>query len=184
MAENCLICGVPLVQRPENRGLYYETSDRSLRGFLHNDCFADMLCGALYGLYDHSQALGAARTAIAKNADSTVSLLMPRESGNDYLLDFRQFDQAGGLAFRRELPLTGFVEGELDGLHDRLHLLLNRALAGSAGRLREGSWLAIHPVDPADPEKVLLEDGHRAVRQLQTKIIDSLGDMCHPLPDA
>jgi chromosome partitioning protein len=175
LEERCLICGVSLVERPENRGFYYEASDRATRGFLHDDCFADMLCGTLYGLYDHSQALGAARTMIAQKAGNSVSLFMPRDSGKMHLLDFRQFDLAGELAFRKEVPLTGAVEGDSTVLHDRLHLLLNQSLAGAAGILREGSFLAVYPVDPADPEKSLLEDSYLALRQLQAKIVANLG---------
>ena len=172
LTESCPICGEPLTGVPENRSFYFETSDCGRRGFLHNDCFADMLCGALYGLYDHSQALGAARTAIAKKAGSSVSLFTARKPGSAFVLDFQQFDAAGELTFRKELPLTGFAEGKpVSGLHDRLHVLLNQSLAGSEGRLREGGWLAVHPVNPAHPETVLQEDTYRALRQLQAKIV-------------
>jgi chromosome partitioning protein len=175
LAKHCPICGELFAERPENRTFYFETSGHALRGFLHSDCFADMLCGILYELYDHSQALGAARTAVAKKAGNSVSLFMPRNLGNAFLLDFRQFDLAGELTFSKEVPLPGFGEGKPDGLQDRLHLLLNQALAGFEGRLREGSWLAVHPVDPANPEKALLEDSYRVLRQLQAKIVASLG---------
>lgn len=170
LAERCLICGVPLAERPEGRGYYYETSDRALRGFLHSDCFADMLCGTLYGLYNHSQAHGAARAVIAEKASKSVSLFLPRDQDNAYVLDFRQFDRSGELSFQKEVPLAGFAEGELDGLHDRLYLLLNEALAGYEGRLREGSWLAVHAVDPGNPEQVLHEERYRTVQQLQAQI--------------
>ena len=172
MVRHCLICGVSLAERPENRGFYFETSDLGKRGFLHDDCFADMLCGALYELYDHSQALGAARTMIAKKAGNSVSLFTPRDSGNERLLDFSQYDLTGNLAYSKEVPLTGAGEEGLNVLHDRLYSLLNQSLAGSTGRLPAGSWLAVHPVDPGDPEKILLADRYRALRQLQAKIVN------------
>ncbi|BCS53677.1 ParA family protein [Geobacter sp. SVR] len=174
LTEHCLICGVPLAERPEEREFYYETSDRAMRGFLHGDCFADMLCGTLYGLYNDSQAHNAARAVIADKAGKSVTLFLPREIDNAYTLDFRQFDLAGELAFRKQVPMTGFAEGTLDGLHDRLYLLLNESLAGFEGRLREGSWLAVHPVDPASPEKVLHEERYRTVQKLHAMIGESL----------
>lgn len=170
LAERCLICGVPLTERPEGRGYYYETSDRAVRGFLHSDCFADMLCGTLYGLYNDSQAHGAARTVIAEKASKSVSLFLPCDQDSTYTLDFRQFDRGGELSFRKEVPMTGFAEGELDGLHDRLYLLLNETLTGFEGRLRQGSWLAVHAVDPGNPEQVLHEEHYRVVQQLQEQI--------------
>ncbi len=174
LAERCLICGVPLLERPDERGFYYETSDRAMRGFLHNDCFADMLCGTLYGLYNDSQAHGAARTVIAEKAGKSVSLFIPRDSENSYVLDFKQFNHAGELAFQKEVAMTGFAEGEFDGVHDRLYLFLNESLAGYEGKLREGSWLAVHPVDPQNPERVLHEERYRAVQQLQARIGETL----------
>ena len=174
LADRCLICGSLLVETPEGRGFYYETSDRAVRGFLHNDCFADMLCGTLYGLYNDSQAHTAARAVIAEKAGKSVSLFLPRDQENSYTLDFRQFNTAGELSFRKEVPMNGFAEGELDGLHDRLYLLLNEALAGYEGKLREGSWLAVHPVDPENPEQVLYEERYRAVQNIQARIGEAI----------
>src|SRR6185369_3918983 len=56
LAERCLICGALLSEHPDGRGFYYETSDRAMRGFLHAECFADMLCTTLYGMSSDSQA--------------------------------------------------------------------------------------------------------------------------------
>ena len=80
------------------------------------------------------------------------------------------------------MPLTGYAQGNLDGLQDRLHLLLSRSLAGFEGRLREGSWLAVHPVDPAHPETVLQEESYRELQRLQARIVASLGG--EPAPRA
>ncbi|NVN92951.1 MAG: ParA family protein [Desulfuromonadales bacterium] len=170
LAERCLICGVPLVQQPQGRGYYYETSDRAVRGFLHSTCFADMLCGTLYGLYNDSQAHGAARSVIAEKASKSISLFLPREQDGDYVLDFKQFNRAGEIAFQKDVPLTGFAEGCLDGLHDRLYLFLNEGLAGFEGKLREGAWMTVHAVDPHNPEQVLHEQNYRAMQRLQAHI--------------
>jgi chromosome partitioning protein len=174
LAERCLICGVPLAEQPEGRGYYYESSDRAVRGFLHSDCFADMLCGTLYGLHDDSQAHGAAKAVIAEKAGKSISLFLPRELDGLYQLDFKQFNQAGELAFQKEVPLSGFAEGCFDGVHDRLYLFLNEGLSGFEGKLREGNWLAVHSVDPHNPEQVLHEQHYRVVRQLQTRIGEQL----------
>jgi len=137
---------VSLAEQPEGRGYYYESSDRAVRGFLHSDCFADMLCGTLYGLHTDSQAHGAAKAVIAEKASKSISLFLPRELDGSYLLDYRQFNLAGELAFQKEIPLTGFAEGCFDGLNDRLFLFLNEGLAGFEGKLREGNWLTVHSV--------------------------------------
>jgi chromosome partitioning protein len=174
LAERCPICGVLLAEQPEGRGYYYESSDRAVRGFLHSDCFADMLCGTLYGLHDDSQAHGAAKAVIAEKAGKSISLFLPRELDGSYQLDFKQFNQAGELAFQKEVPLTGFAEGCFNGLHDRLYLFLNEGLSGFEGKLREGNWLTVHSVDPHNPEQVLHEQHYRVVRQLQARIGEQL----------
>jgi len=174
LAERCLICGTPLTEQPEGRSFYYETSDRALRGFLHNDCFAGMLCSTLYGLYDDSQAHGVAQAVLAEKASRSVSLFLPRTQDDSQFLDFRQFTLAGDEAFRKEVSLTGFAEGECDGLNDRLYLMLNEALSGFEGSLREGVWLAVHPVDPLDPEQVLHDERYRTVQQIQSRIGEQL----------
>jgi chromosome partitioning protein len=174
LEERCLICGTLHAEKPEGRGFYFETSDRAARGFLHSDCFSDLLCAALYSMTNQSQAYGAARMVIADRAVKTVSLFVPQVQDHISKLDYRQFSLKGDEIFRKDVPLPGFSEGELDGMNDRLFLLLNEALAGFEGTLREGSWLAVYPVDAANPEAVLHDEGYRTVRQIQGKIAERL----------
>jgi len=51
---------------------------------------------------------------------------------------------------------------------------LNEALSGYEGKLREGAWLAVHPVDVKNPESVLGDERYRAIYQVQNKISESL----------
>jgi cellulose biosynthesis protein BcsQ len=167
LAERCLICGALLAEQPEGRGFYYETSDRTARGFLHSVCFTDMLCAALYGMTSDSQAFGAARMVVAEKAGKTVSLLLPKAGHSETTLDYRQFDASGDQIFQKDLVLDGFSEGALEGINSRLYLLLNESLAGYEGRLRNDTWLAVHPVDPANPDAVLHEDRYRVIQKTQ-----------------
>jgi hypothetical protein len=176
LGERCLICGVAHAEKPEGRGFYYESSDRAARGFLHTECFSDLLCAALYSLTDQSQAYGAARMVIADRAAKTVSLFVPQVEDHMSRLDYRQFNPKGEEIFHKEVPLPGFSEGLLDGVNDRLFLLLNEALAGFEGSLREGSWLAVHPVDAENPEGVLLEERYRTIRQIHGRIAERLAE--------
>ena len=174
LAERCLICGTALAERPEERGFYYETSDRTSRGFLHSDCFADLLCTTLYGMTIDSQAYGTARLVVSEKSSKLISLLFPKVENGNYLLDYRQFNKAGEQLFQKDLAMTGFAEGELGGNNDRLYLLLNESLAGYEGNLRQGSWLAVHPVDAQNPESVLNEEPYRAIQMMQARISDTL----------
>jgi len=170
LAERCLICGALLAEQPEGRGFYYETSDRTARGFLHDTCFTDMLCASLYGMTKDSQAFGAARMVIADKAGKSVSLLKPRTGLNEPTLDYRQFNTAGEQIFQKDLALEGFSEGALEGINSSLYLLLNESLAGYEGKLRGDIWLAVHPVDPANPDAVLHEERYRAIQKTQGMI--------------
>src|SRR6266702_5631202 len=78
LTERCLICGALLAETPDDRGFYFETSDRSARGFLHGNCVSGMLCSALYGLRENDPAFNAARALVAGKAAKAVSLLLPR----------------------------------------------------------------------------------------------------------
>jgi chromosome partitioning protein len=170
LAERCPICGEFLNDQPEGRGFYYETSDRSARGFLHADCFTDMLCAALYGMTSDSRSFATARVLVAEKAGKSVSLLTPKYGGQRELLDYRQFSTTGEQILQKDVDLPGFAEGELDGINSRLYLLLNESLSGFEGRLRNGAWLAVHPVDPAEPDAVLHEDRYRLVQNVQRQI--------------
>jgi hypothetical protein len=170
LAERCLICGSLLAEMPEGRGFYYETSDLTSRGFLHDSCFTDMLCETLYGMTEDSKAFSAARMVISDKAGASVSVLTPRERDNETVLDYRQFSTTGQQIFRKDVVLTGFSEGLLDGVHGRLFLMLNEALAGYEGRLRSDTWLTIHPVDPSNPEAVLQEESYHSIQRTQQQI--------------
>jgi len=174
LAERCLICGALLSEKTEERGFYYETSDRASRGFLHSDCFIDLLCAALYGMTNQSQAYGAARMVIADRALKTVSLFFPQSREAAAQLDYRQFNMEGEQLFRKELSMEGFSEGEFDSMNDRLFMLLNESLAGYEGSLREGTWLAVHPVDPGAPETILQDERYRSLQQIQARIAAQL----------
>lgn len=170
LADRCLICGTLHDQKPQDRGFYFETSDRVARGFLHSECFANMICSAFYGLEKGSDAHEAAQAVIAEKASSTVSLFYTRETDHQCSLDFRQFDQAGQQLMQRNISLKGFAEGEFDALNAPLFMLLNETLAGYEGKLREGSWLAVHPIDSQNPESVLHEEHYRSIQQTQARI--------------
>ncbi|MDD2897109.1 MAG: ParA family protein [Desulfuromonadaceae bacterium] len=167
LAERCLVCGALLADHPGDRSFYFETSDRSARGFLHGSCVSGMLCSTLYGMQEHEPAFGAARALVADKAARGVSLLMPQISADACTLDYRQFSMAGEQLLQKNVEMPGFEEGAFNGVHDRLYLLLNEALAGFEGALRKDSWLSVYPVDPNNPEAVLHEESYKAIHRLQ-----------------
>jgi len=170
LAERCLICGALLSEQPDGRSFYYETSDRAARGFLHDTCFTEMLCTTLYGMTSDSQAFSAARLVIADKAGKSISLLAPKSVNSQTTLDYRQFSSSGEQIFQKDVDLTGFSEGLLEGVNSRLFLLLNESLAGYEGRLRDDTWLAVHPVDPSNPDAVLHEERYRSLQKVQKQI--------------
>ncbi len=167
LAENCLICGAVLAEHPDDRSFYFETSDRSARGFLHGTCVSNMLCSALYGLPEHAPTFEAARTLVADKVTRSVSILLPRINSDQSLLDYRQFNMSGEQLLQKNVAMPGFDAGEFNGVHDRLYLLLNEALAGFEGALRKDSWLSVYPVDPGNPEAVLHEESYKTIHRLQ-----------------
>jgi|SRR6266568_2904681 len=167
LTERCLICGAILAETPDDRSFYFETSDRSARGFLHGNCVSNMLCSALYGLQENDPTFDSARAFVADKITKAVSLLLPRISSETCRLDYRQFSMAGEQLLQKNVEMPGFDAGEFNGLHDRLYLLLNEALAGFEGALRKESWLSVYPVDPDNPEAVLHEESYKTIHRLQ-----------------
>ncbi|MFA7404638.1 MAG: ParA family protein [Pelobacteraceae bacterium] len=172
LAERCLICGSVLAENPDDRSFYFETSDRSSRGFLHGTCVSNMLCSALYGLQENDPSFDAARALVADKATRAVSLLLPRIGSETSRLDYRQFTMAGEQLLQKNVEMPGFDAGEFNGVHDRLYLLLNEALAGFEGALRKESWLSVYPVDPGNPEAVLHEDSYKSIHRLQKQFAE------------
>lgn len=174
LADRCLICGALLTEKPDDRSFYFETSDRVARGFLHGGCVSDMLCSTLYGFKADSPSFGAARKVVADKAGRAVSILAPRSFAAGSVLDYRQFSLTGEQLFQKNVDLPGFENGDFNGIQDRLYLLLNEALAGFEGKLRDGGWLSVYPVDPAAPEVILHEENYRGVQRLQKQVTATL----------
>lgn len=174
MAERCLICGALLAEHQDDRSFYFETSDRSARGFLHGSCVSSMLCSALYNMQENDPAFDTARAIVADKASRGVSILLPRIGPETCSLDYRQFNMVGEQLLQKSVEMPGFDAGELNGVHDRLYLLLNEALAGFEGALREESWLSVYPVDPVNPEAVLHEDSYKTIHRLQKHFTETV----------
>ena len=170
LTERCLICGGILAEHPADRSFYFETSDRVSRGFLHGSCVSSMLCSALYGLQENDPTFEAAQSMVADKISRAVSLLHPWVDNGANLLDYRQFSMAGEQLLRKDVEMPGFETGGFNGVHDKLYLLLNEALAGFEGALREESWLSIYPVNPENPEAILHEDSYKIIHRLQKKM--------------
>jgi cellulose biosynthesis protein BcsQ len=176
LTDRCLICGSLFSESPNDRSFYFETSDRAARGFLHRECVTEMLCCTLYGMSKESQAYGTAHLVVSDKIGKVASLFAPRVCDDSMKLDYRQFSMTGEQLFMKDVEMPGFDSGEFNGLLDGLYLLLNEALAGFEGKLREGSWLAVYPVDPANPEQILHEDNYKEIQKLKTLIAHGLPD--------
>ena len=175
LAACCPICGDSVAKGTEGRGFYYETHDWTRRGFLHASCFVDMLCNALYGLTSTSQGYGIARLVVSEKAGRLATLLCPRIVKGSYRIDLRQFDAGGKQELHKELIVKAPETGKGDGIYDKLLQLVQETLSGVEGKAGKGAWLAVHPVDPKDPESILGEEHYRALHTLQSGIRAALG---------
>lgn len=170
---HCVICGKSL-DGPAGKGFFYESSDRTTRGFLHSDCFVEMLCSTLYNVPVNSEVHALSLQMIRESARESVAVFQPiKDSNGTYRLRFMQLDLAGSPLLERTIALTGFAEGLFDGVRDQLYLLLNESLAGYDGGLRT-SWLGVHPVHEERPEQVLQEQRYRQLQELHRRVADLL----------
>lgn len=166
---HCVICGKAL-EGPAAKGFFYESADRTTRGFLHSDCFVELLCSTLYQVPVNSEVHALSLQMIKESARESVAVFLPVQGPTgEYHLRFMQLDRTGAPLLERVIALTGFSEGRFDGVRDQLYLLLNESLAGFDGGLRN-SWLAVHPVDEQRPEQVLQEQRYRQLQELHRRI--------------
>lgn len=165
---HCVICGALHDENRGSKGFYFETADRTSRGFLHSDCFVGMLCSILYDLHPRSDLYQLSLQVIRESASSSITIFRPLiDTGSDSKrLLFQQMDTSGTVLQERELSLDGFFEGVFDGIRDRLFALLNESMTGVNGDLRLTNWLAVHPVDEERPELVLQETSYRKIQEL------------------
>lgn len=162
---HCVICGA-LHEGERSKAFYFETADRTSRGFLHGECFVGMLCSILYDLHPRSDLYQLSLQVIRESANASIALFRPfKDEAGQHRLLFQQIDHDGALLLERELSLEGFLEGAFDGIRDRLFLLLNESMTGFDGGLRS-SWLAVHPVDEERPEQVLQDASYRKIQDL------------------
>ena len=168
---HCVICG-KLHEETGSKGFYFETADRTSRGFLHSDCFVGMLCSILYDLHPRSDLYQLSLQVVRESAGASVAIFRPLldQSGQHRLL-FQQIGQDGTPLLERELSLEGFLEGVFDGIRDQLFLLLNESITGYDGGLRS-SWLAVHPVDESKPEQVLQDTSYRRIQDLHRRVTE------------
>ena len=166
---HCVICGASL-DGSAAKGFFYESGDRTTRGFLHSDCFVTLLCNTLYHLPINSEVHTLSLQMIRESARESVAVFLPcTEPNGEYRMRFMQLDQHGSPLLERAITLAGFREGHFDGLRDQLYLLLNETLAGYDGGLRT-SWLAVYPVDEDRPQQVLQEPRYRQLQELHRRI--------------
>jgi cellulose biosynthesis protein BcsQ len=176
---HCIICGA-LHEGEGSKNFYFETADRTSRGFLHSDCFVGMLCSMLYDLHPRSDLYQLSLQVIRESAGSSVAVFRPvLDQDGQHRLLFQQIDLNGILLLERDISLEGFFEGVFDGIRDRLFLLLNESMTGYDGDLR-ASWLAVHPVDAERPEQILqdvsyrkIQDLHRLVSEMNSTVATS-----------
>lgn len=173
---HCVICGARH-ESTTSRSFYFESADRSSRGFLHSECLARMLCGTLYEMSPGSETYELSLKVIRENASSAVTALLPIQHDDQrQSLRFIQLSHNGDMLLDRSVSLEGFAEGRLDGIRDRLFLLLNETLLGYDGQLRD-SWLAIHPTDEEQPEAVLREASYKKIQDFHKMVAELYGSL-------
>lgn len=163
--SHCVICGA-VHEGERSKSFYFESSDRTSRGFLHAECFVGMLCSILYNLHPRSDLYQLSLQVVRESAEATVTVLRPiKDEAGQFRLLFQQIDKNARPLLERELSLDGFFDGAFDGVRDRLFLLMNESMTSYDGTLKSG-WLAVHPVDEERPEQVLQDSSYRRVQEL------------------
>ncbi len=164
ISAHCPLCGkaLDLGSGGISKGLYYESADRTLRGFIHTDCFMPLLVTVMYDIDSDSDLYATSLKIIKDRARSTVSCFSYGGSPvSTQTVDFKQYDLRGELMLEKSINLSRFFTTQRDPLSKMV-----------SGLATDGSnrFIAVHPVDDHAPESALKDQQYRRIQELQRLI--------------
>lgn len=167
IAQECLFCKKQLLPGPTGTAaFYYETSDGSFRGFLEEECFHQILTTSIYNLGKSVPADDPAMQLLREAAKESLFAFRPLTGNDEPQVQLCRFDQQGSPLLRREFSFREYAGGLFNDDKCPLFTLMGATLAGYGDTWRDG-FLLIHPVNPAEPTKLLQDEQYRAFTKLK-----------------
>ena len=175
LRPDCLFCKRPLLQRSDGTiGYYFETSDGAARGFLEDACFSGLLVSTIFNLgKDLSPRDPGFQMFKEATKDSSYVFRSSGSGSGGAMVEFSRFDGGGSPLVRKLFPVREYDGGFLSRNRNRLYTLMTEIFAEDDGN-RGDAFLLVHPVDPADPERILQEEHYRDFSLLRDRIAEQI----------
>lgn len=168
----CPTCNTPLINPGFNKkpSYYYENSDATLRGFIHDDCFSDLIMslfnpnGAIRSPSDPFYQL------LSETASSSLFILRPITVGSSTKIEVTVNHMDGRQLIQQVFSAGEYADSFMNRREGGLLKLLEVTLGGKAG----SNFLLVHPVKSDDHESILKEDEYRKFRKIKQKTVTDL----------
>jgi len=172
---NCLVCDRQLVSKQgiEPAGFYAETTSGSLRAFIEESCFTELVFRNFYG---HTGPLNADEPMIdlfREAAQHTYFALRRAPHTKNFYqqqIAFYRFDEEGLEISRKIVELKEFDKGLFNRGRSVLFDLVTAALC-TDGQYLGDEALIIHKVSSDFPEEILYEERYRKFKDITKRIV-------------
>ncbi len=168
--NNCLVCNAPVsADTPAPLSFYCETADDSIKGFVEEHCFMNLLRADIYQLPANLPSDDPTWQLLLDAARESSFVFRPLQNGGGNLVEFSRFDNSGAPLACKQYHYPVAAAG------DKLPLqsLLSETLSGYGDTLRD-SFLMVHPVNPREPQKILRDETYRTFKKLKRHIGEHL----------
>lgn len=180
---HCPLCGrSSMASENKSAGYYYETTEGSARGFLHSDCFFELLAALLFS-GGNLAASDPFSQFLAETTGSATFLFRPLQSRPASLVELLVVEATGRQLLRKQIACDDFAGSILNRREGRLHQLLTATL-GKRAMEECTTFLLVQPVDRMAPEAILVEEQYRQFRKVRQQLIGQLAALESPTEPA
>jgi chromosome partitioning protein len=168
--EQCMVCKTPVAtDSPANMAFYCETADESVKGFVEEHCFLNLLRSDIYQLPANLPSDDPTWLLLRDAARQSSFIFRPVANSDGNLVEFSRFDNNGSHLASKQYRYPIATAGEKLPLQS----LMSEMLASNGNTQRDG-FLLVHPVNPLEPQKILREEAYRSFTKLKRRMGEQL----------
>jgi cellulose biosynthesis protein BcsQ len=162
----CLVCRAPIAPSSSAGAAFYcETADSTVRGFVEEQCFLNLLRSDIYQLPATLPTDDPTWLLLKDAARQSSFIFRPLANGGGNLVEFSRFDKSGSHLLSKQYRYPVATAGTKLPLQS----LLGETLIGDDAALGAG-YLLVHPVSAEEPQRILREDAYRVFSKLKRRL--------------
>jgi len=174
LQTNCLICNKPLVvhNHIEPAGYFAQSSDRSISGYIEEECFTSLVFRHFYGAKRAVEAGDPIRDLFRESSQRSYFVLRRAPHTKNFYqqkLTFYRFDESGLEVSNKTVELQEYEKRLLSRERSDLFPLLERTLFDAEGRLGD-AFLLLRKVSTDLPEEILYDQHYARFAAVLAKV--------------